>query len=115
MGADFPRRAKKTFDKSWDQARVQLCTADLFTQQPACAGQSAAFELLGDASLKAGDLVTVEKEGSDLVARRCLTPVARAVKPPIDMLKAFEDSCEIAQGTVHLIHSAAGVAEIGLC
>lgn len=115
MGVDFMRRVKKTFTKSWDRARVRLCTPDLFTQPPDCAGHSVAFDLLGESNLKPGDLVTVEKDGADLVAWSCLTPVGRAPNPPANIVKAIDDACGIAKGTIYQVHPVSGVAEITLC
>jgi hypothetical protein len=42
MGAEFIRRAAKTFVKSWDEGRGALGTADLFTRE-GCEGVRCAF------------------------------------------------------------------------
>jgi hypothetical protein len=115
MGVDFLGRTKKTFHKSWDQARSRLFTSDLFLQIPDCAGHSAVFDLMGELNVKQGDLVTVEKVGGILVARHCLREVGRAANPPVEILKAVEDSCGVAKGTIHQIYAGAAVAEISLC
>jgi hypothetical protein len=115
MGSDFIDRGKRTFAKSWDRARIRLCTSDLFTETPGCAGHSAAFDLLGDLGLKPGDTVVVAKEGCELVARNGLTTVGRAPNPPNDVLRAVEESCGMAKGMIDRLHTAAGVAEISLC
>jgi hypothetical protein len=115
MGAEFIRRAAKTFTKRWDEGRRMLGTADLFTTQPECQAHSAPFDLAEKADLHAGDVVTVEKEGGALVARCRLSEVARIAKPPLDLLNAVERSCGIAKGTIEIVHDAAKVAEISLC
>jgi len=117
MGAEFIRRAAKTFVKRWDNGRRMLGTADLFTREPepGCAATSAPFDLAGSADLHPGDTVTVEKAGECLVARSGLSEVARSAHPPAELLRAVDRSCGIAKGTVENIHTIAGVAEISLC
>ena len=115
MGAEFIRRAAKTFVKSWDQARRMLGTADLFTREPQSGAHSVPFELAGSAELRIGETVTVEKEGEALVARQGLSEVARSIHPPADLLQAVDRSCGIAKGTVESVHTVAHVAEISLC
>lgn len=115
MGAEFIRRAAKSFRKRWDYGRMRLGTADLFTQQPDHVATSAPFELAGSGSLCSGDVVTVEKSGDTLVARSGLSEVARSLRPPAELLSAVDRSCGIAKGTVEQVHSAAGVVEISLC
>lgn len=115
MGAEFVRQAARSFKKRWDHGRRMLGTADLFTQQPTSAAASAPFDLGRGADLHPGDHVTVEKSGDCLVARSGLSEVGRNPRPPAELLRAVEQSCGIAKGTVETIHSVAGVAEISLC
>jgi hypothetical protein len=115
MGAEFIRHAAKSFTKRWDHGRRMLGTADLFTIQPTSAAASAPFELGRGAELHPGDHVTVEKAGDCLVARSGLSEVGRNPNPPAELLRAVEQSCGIAKGTVDIVHGAAAVAEISLC
>jgi hypothetical protein len=115
MGAEFIRDAARSFTKRWDHGRRMLGTADLFTRQPTTAAASAPFELGGSAELHPGDRLTVEKLGDCLVARNGLSEVGRNLHPPADLLRAVEQSCGVAKGTVEIVHSVAGVAEISLC
>ena len=115
MGAEFIRRAARTFVKSWDHGRRMLGTADLFTLQPDAAAPSAPFELGGSSELHAGEKVTVEKLGNCLVARRGLSEIGRNLHPPAELLRAVDQSCGVAKGTVETVHQVAGVAEISLC
>lgn len=115
MGAEFIRRAAKTFRKRWDHGRRLLGTADLFTKQPEHAATSAPFELAGHGNLCSGDTVTVEKSGDTLIARSGLSEVARNLHPPTELLSAVDRSCGIAKGTVEQVHTVAGVVEISLC
>ena len=115
MGAEFIRRATKTFVKSWDNGRVRLGTADLFTTEPTCEGRSAPFHFAENTNLHPGETVTVEREGTALIARHGLSEVARLDRPPGDLLHAVDSSCGVAKGTVENIHLAAKVAEISLC
>lgn len=115
MGAEFIRSAAKTFVKSWDHGRRMLGTADLFTRQPTSAAASAPFDLGRLVELHPGDVVTVEKSGDCLVARSGLSEVGRNIHPPAELLRAVDQSCGVAKGTVEIVHSVAGVAEISLC
>jgi len=115
MGADFIKRAAKTFVKRWDEGRRMLSTADLFTREPVCGAHSTAFDLQQNADVYIGETLTVEKEGDALVARYGLSEVARALHPPTELLEAVERSCGVAMGTIENIHVAANIAEISLC
>lgn len=115
MGAEFIRRAAKSFIKRWDEGRRALGTADLFTREPSYAARSAPFDVAPNTSVQAGDTVIVEKEGAALVARHGLSEVARTDHPPAELLRAVENSCGIAKGTIEQIHNLAHVAEISLC
>jgi hypothetical protein len=115
MGAEFIRHAAKSFVKRWDHGRRTLATADLFTLQPNSAAASAPFEVMDGTDLHAGDRVTVERSGDHLVARHGLSEVARNPRPSAELLKAVDDSCGIAKGTVDVMHNVAKVAEISLC
>lgn len=115
MGADFVEKATRSFKKSWDRERVALATDDLFTRQPERAARTAAAEITGNASLEVGEKVTVEREAGGLIARRGLDEIARFSNPPLALVKAVENSCGVAIGTVEDVHDLAGVAEISLC
>jgi hypothetical protein len=115
MGAEFIRQAAGAFVKRWDHGRRMLGTADLFTRQPTSAAASAVFELSPAAQLCPGNRVTVEKLGDCLVARSGLSEVGRNLHPPAELLLAVDQSCGVAKGTVEIVHSVAGVAEISLC
>ena len=92
-----------------------LGTADLFTRQPSTAAASAPFDLGGSSEIHPGDRVTVEKLGDCLIARNGLSEVGRNLRPPAELLRAVDQSCGVAKGTVEIVHSVAGVAEISLC
>jgi hypothetical protein len=115
MGADFIEKATPTFKKSWDRARIALATADLFTRAPSGAARLAAAEIIGNATLRVGDHLTVEAQDGGLVALRGNTEVARFTKPSLDLVKAVEESCGVAKGVVEQVHDLAGVAEVSLC
>jgi hypothetical protein len=115
MGAEFIRRAAKTFKKSWDKSRVELGTADLFKREASPLVRTAPFDVAQNAALCTGDFVIVETEGAALVARHSLTEVARIKDPPAELFRAVKDSCGIAKGKIEQVHDLAGVAEISLC
>jgi hypothetical protein len=94
---------------------VRLGTADLLTRRPEDGGCKAAFDIAGDATLREGEQLSVESEGSSLVARRGQTVVARKDNPLPADFASVKNSCGIAQGTVAQVHDPARVAEISLC
>lgn len=115
MGADLARKAAKTFEKSWDRRRVELATADLFTQQPSCAGRAAEADIVGSARLTPGDAVTVQATDVGLVAMRGLSVVARFQRPTGELVEAVRSRCGVAPGTVEQVHPLSGVVEISVC
>lgn len=115
MGADFIRKAAKSFQKSWDRRRVELATANLFTQQPSCAARTAEADIVGSARLANGDAVTVQATDAGLIAMRGLSVVARFNRPSTELVAAVRASCGVAKGTVEQVHSLSGVAEISVC
>jgi hypothetical protein len=115
MGADFLERTKKSFKRSWDRERVALATSDLLTQQPDCAVRSVVGEIIGNAQLSPGERLTVEKDGTGLVARRGLIDVVRISQAPPDVVRGINQSCGVAVGTVDQVHDPARVVEITVC
>ena len=115
MGIEFIEKATPTFRKSWDRARVELATADLFTQTPARTARTAVADIVGGACLEVGQQLTVEVQEGTLIARRGNREVARFTGPAPELVTAVQDSCGIAKGTVECIHALAGVAEISIC
>lgn len=67
-----------------------------------------------NAQLHEGEIVTVEAEGAALVARQSLSEVARIEQPPAELLRAVQESCGVAKGTIEHVHGMARVAEISL-
>lgn len=115
MGLDFIRKAAKSYKKSQDRARAELATSDLLTRNPEMAASTVAFDIAPRVRLTPGERVTVESDGTQLVARQGLNEVARAAAPTESMLKAVKDSCGIAGGKVEQVHEHADVAEISIC
>lgn len=115
MGADFIRKAAKTFEKSWDRRRVELATADFFTRQPMCAARTAEADVIGNACLQPGEALTVQATDNGLIAMRGLSIVARFHNPSTDLVTAVRSSCGIAKGVVEQVYPISGVAEISLC
>jgi hypothetical protein len=115
MGIEFIRKAAKTFKRRWDTGRRELGTSDLFTCEPTYLPRTLPFDLGTCADLHIGEMVTVEAEGNALIARLRLTAIARAENPPTEVLRAVQESCGIAKGTVQQIYDLSRVAEISLC
>ena len=115
MGSEFIEKAAPSFKKSWDSARLDLVTADLFTRMPNSVARTATADILGGASLQVGEKLTVEASGRILIARKGLADIARFTKPAPALLEAVKASCGIAVGTVERVYPMARVADISLC
>ena len=115
MGIEFIEKATPSFRKSWDRARVELATADLFTCVPDTAPRTAAAKMINDAKLSIGDHVVVEIRNDALIGFYGNREALRFLNPSPSLVKAVADSCGVAQGTVQQVHSLANVAEISLC
>ena len=115
MGADFIRKAAKSFTKSWDRHRLALATPTLFTIGPTCASRSVAADIIDGVALLEGERLTVQTVNGQTVALRGLSTVAVIKNPSADIAAALDAACGIAQGTVEHIHKLSGVADISLC
>lgn len=115
MGVDFIRKAAPTHRKSWDRARVDLATPDLFTRQPDCSDRTVAASLLDNHQLQEGDTVIIQATGSDLIVMQGLSAVAQVINPPLDLVNAINISCGLAQGIVEHVYEISGVVNISVC
>ena len=115
MGIEFIENATPSFRKSWDRARVELATADLFTCLPETVPRTAAAQLANDANLSVGDRVVIELRNDTLIGFFGNREVLHFLQPSPSLMKAVADSCGVAQGTVQKIHNLSKVAEISLC
>ena len=115
MGADFLEKTAPTFQKCWDQGRLDLVTDDLLTRLPTSKARSFAANLSTSGSLKKGDRITVDKVGNALVATRGHTEVARCEDSPAELLDALAANCEVVQGVVDEVHELAEIVEISIC
>jgi hypothetical protein len=115
MGADFIRKAAKTFTKSWDRHRLDLATPTLFTTEPSCVASTVAADIVDGVTLREKERLTVQTLNGQLVALRGLSTVAVINKPSAEIAAALDAACGIAQGTVEHVHTLSGVADISLC
>lgn len=116
MGADFARKTAKTHIKAWDKMRLKLATPDLFSITSTCEGRAMNFDMVsGGPKLSEGDQLIVAKNNGSLIARRGLTEVARATSVPAEIMKAVENGCGLATGTIQQINKLSGTMEISLC
>mgnify|MGYP000480614081 CR=1 FL=1 len=115
MGLEFIEKAAPGFRKSWDRAKTALATADLFTQAPGCAARTAAADILGNASLEAGQRLTVEARDGGLIARYGNSDVAKLSDPASELVEAVEASYGVAKGTVEQVYPIARIVDISLC
>jgi hypothetical protein len=112
MGSDFLQRAGGTLRRSWDKGRVTAATPDLMTREVVSGGRGITADMVKGTAVSAGEHVTVQIEGGALVARRCLTPVARNDSPPAAIIEIFSRHCNVRSGTVSQVHDMAGMVEI---
>jgi hypothetical protein len=115
MGTDFLEKTAPTFQKCWDQGRVDLASQDLLTRLPTVKARSFAAEVATPGSLQKGDKITVDKVDKALIATRGLTELARCEDPPAELLDALAANCGVAQGVVDEVHEVAGIVEISIC
>src|SRR5260221_479774 len=104
MGVDFLQRVGKTLKRSWDQGRVAMATPDLTTRELVSAGRGITAEIVSDAILSPGEHLTVQLEDGALVARRCLTVVARKDSPSSAIVEVLNQYCNIRPATVSEVH-----------
>ncbi|MBO6566367.1 MAG: hypothetical protein JJ956_16560 [Pseudomonadales bacterium] len=114
MGAEFVEKAARSFAKSWDKGKVKLSTADLLTRTPEQQVVVCAADLLGPHIPKIGDQVTVELEGSRMIARDGVNEIAIVNQPSAAVQEALKKSCSIAPGQIEKVHSLAGVIEVSI-
>lgn len=115
MGADFVEKATATFEKSWDNARTELATSNLFTKSPSSTVRTAAADILDATDLAPGMSLVVENSQGQLVGRLGTKTVAIVRNPPVELIKAIDESCGVAKGTIEEVHKLSHVVEISLC
>jgi len=115
MGADFLERAAPTFQKCWDEGRLELVNKDLLTRLPASSSRSFAANLSARGVLKKGDKTTVEKVGNALVASLGHRELARCESAPAELVESINANCGMVQGEVDEVHELAGIVEISIC
>jgi hypothetical protein len=112
MGSDFLQRAGSTLRRSWDKGRVAIGTPDLTTRELVSGGRGLTADIVRGTTVAAGEYLTVQLEDGALVARRCLTVVARNESPPAAVVEILNQYCNVRPGTVSQVHDMAGVVEI---
>lgn len=115
MGIDFLRKSAKSYKKSLDKARADLCRPDLFTRQPSEQPRAYSASTHRRGQLQAGDLVAVRLQGKTVVAQKGRHVVATFDAPPEELLMAMEESYGEASGTVEAVFEITGTVEISIC
>ena len=115
MGLDFIYRAKKSFHKGLDRARIALATPDLFTQQPDREPRAYAAKLRSNTETTPGEDLSVRLQDGNVVAQRGMNIIADFDAPPAELLEALEASYGEACGTVREVHEIAEIVEIAVC
>jgi hypothetical protein len=106
MGLDFIRERAQGFIRSWDRHQVELATRSLFTRDPACLPRAAIATTLITQIIPPGTILIVRCEQGGLVAYDELTPVARFVDPPQEVVCAIRECGGCAKGEVTVVHDA---------
>jgi hypothetical protein len=112
MGSDFLQRAGSTLRRSWDKGRVAIATPDLTTRELVSGGRGVTADIVRGTAVTAGENLTVQIENGALVARRCLTLVARNDSPPAAIVEILGQYCNVRPGMVSHVHDMAGMVEI---
>lgn len=115
MGVDFVRKAAHSFHKGLDRRRIELCTPDLFSQQPTSSPRTYVATFRRGATLDVGDKLGVRLEGGQVVGLRGLDRVAIIERPPPELVTALSVCFGEAWGLVQHVHRMAHVVEISVC
>ena len=114
MGVDFLQRIGATLKRSWDEGRVRIATPDLTTRELVGGERGVAADIVAGAKLCPGEAVTLELDGSAIVARRGLSVVARNDNPSAGAVEAIARHHNILPGTISTLYDAAGMVEVSL-
>lgn len=112
MGADFKEKAKKSFEKSWDNAAVAANTPDLFRKSPENAPSRYEAELIGSACAAVGDSFYGQVENGKVIGRNGISPVLTIPAPTATLLKSINDGCDLARINVVAADPISGVLEV---
>lgn len=104
MGVDFIRERAQGFTRSWDRHRVDLATRSLFTRDPGCLPRAAIATTSTMRTILPGTVLIVRWEHGGLVAYEELTPVARFVDPPPEVISSIRECGGCAKGEVTVVH-----------
>ena len=112
MGADFKARAKRSFEKCWDNAAVAANTPDLFARGIDSAPSRYEAEAIGGATISVGESFSVRMESGQLVGRRGTSPVILLVNPTPNLRLSIEQGCNIARASVVASDPISGIFEV---
>jgi len=76
MGADFKAKAKRSFEKCWDNAALSANTPDLFSKTAERLPNRFEAEVIGGSAVQVGESLCVRVEQGKVIARRGLSPVS---------------------------------------
>lgn len=114
MGTDFIQLVGKTLKRSRDEGRIRMAAPDLTTRELVGNARGIPAVIVNGAKLVAGQSVTLELDGSAVIARQALAVVARSSTPSAGTVEAIALHCNILPGTVSVVHKVAGTVEITL-
>jgi len=112
VGADFKAKAKRNFEKCWDNAAVVANTPDLFARSADRAPSRYEAEAIGGATISVGESFSVRMEGSNMVGRRGTSPVILLSNPTQNLRLSMEQGCNIARASVVAADPISGVFEV---
>lgn len=112
MGADFKEKAKRSFEKSWDNAAVAANTPDLFRKLADAAPVRFEAELICDACAVIGEYFYAQVENGKIICRRGISPVLVIASPTSTLLQVITEACNIARVEVVAVDPVSGVLEV---
>ena len=112
MGADFKAKAKRSFEKCWDNAAVAANTPDLFARGTDRAPSRYEAEPIDGAMVTIGESFSVRIEGQKLVGRRGTSPVILLSNPTQNLILSIEQGCNIARASVVGSDPISGIFEV---
>ena len=100
MGADFKAKAKRSFEKCWDNAAVDANTPDLFCKRADRLPDRFEAEAISNSRAELGEGLSARVEQGKVIARRGLSPVLVISKPTDRLIKSINEGCNIARVNV---------------
>jgi len=112
VGVDFLKRVKPTIEKSVDNYRLALGTADLFTRKPVSTARTALVELTTESALSEGDQILIEAVDDGFIATKDGQLLGIFFNLPDQLAAGIDSSCGAALGEIERIYKFSKTAEV---